>query len=130
MVEISEQQSNEASSSSYTNIRELVPGSHQLGAEERKNNSFALQNNVLGKYKPTDLKKSCSTSLKQIHGLLNQTSVPSRSSRSRPATVVKTLTSFDIAAKYNQLLDIRLDLCKMTKLKLEQHVNKKNNYVS
>lgn len=47
---------------------------------------------------------------------------PKNSSRRRPAVVVKSLTSSDIGAKYDKLLDGRLEIVEFAKKELEQRI--------
>ncbi|CAG9840688.1 unnamed protein product [Diabrotica balteata] len=47
---------------------------------------------------------------------------PTKSSLRRPAVVVKSLTSSDIAAKYNKLLDCRVEIVAYEKKELEQRL--------
>ncbi|CAG9840765.1 unnamed protein product [Diabrotica balteata] len=94
------------------------------------------KNKTWASYTPSDLAKKMSSPLKQkiANVLLNSQDenipgpstinkeTPTKSSRRRPAVVVKSLTSSDIAAKFNKLLDCRLEIVAYEKKELEQRL--------
>ncbi|KAG5880634.1 hypothetical protein JTB14_022572 [Gonioctena quinquepunctata] len=139
-IELIYDQSSKPDSSIYNMELELVNTPELESTEPSTSISTTSQENIQknktwASYTPSDLLEKVSSPLKRkiskvlshsqqenIPGPSTIEKTPKKTSRRRPAIVVKSLTSSDIAAKYDKLLDCRLEIVAYTKKELEQRI--------